>query len=240
MNAADAERFLAATLADGQLTGGEKQDLAGWLAEHAPSDQLRGVVRHAAFDLARKSAPDAAAVLDWLEGVMRAVAPVVAPNPGADSPGSPAPATVAFAPGETCLNLIVRRLAAARKTLDLCVFTITDDRIGRPILDAHRRGVRVRIVSDNDKAHDPGSDVHRFAEAGIPVKFDPPGRLNDPHTTGHMHHKFAVIDGARLLNGSYNWTRGAAEVNYENVVDTAEPGLVAAFAAEFERLWKAF
>ena len=55
-----------------------------------------------------------------------------------------------------------------------------------------------------------------------------------------MHHKFAVIDGSRLLNGSYNWTRGAAEVNFENVVDAAEAGLVAAFAAEFERLWKAF
>jgi phosphatidylserine/phosphatidylglycerophosphate/cardiolipin synthase-like enzyme len=238
MNAADAERFLSATLADGRLTGGEKQDLAAWLAEHAPTDPLRGVVRHAAFDLARKAHPDAAAVLDWLEGVMRAVAPVHGKTPAADAPGSPA--AVAFAPGEGCLSLIVRRLAAARRSLDLCVFTITDDRIGRPILDAHRRGVMVRIVTDNDKAHDPGSDVFRFRDAGIPVKFDPAGRPSDPHTTGHMHHKFAVIDGSRLLNGSYNWTRGAAEVNYENVVDTTEPGLVAAFAAEFDRLWAAF
>ncbi|MBX9585165.1 MAG: hypothetical protein K2X87_33070 [Gemmataceae bacterium] len=238
MNAADAERFLSATLADGQLTGGEKQDLAAWLAEHAPTDQLRGVVRHAAFDLARKSAPGAAAVLDWLEGVMRAVAPVATQPPAADAPGLPA--TVAFAPGEACLNLIVRRLSAARKTLDLCVFTITDDRISRPILDAHRRGVKVRIISDNDKARDPGSDIGRFREAGIPVKFDPAGRPSDPHTAGHMHHKFAVVDGGRLLDGSYNWTRGAAEVNYENVVDTTDPGLVAAFAAEFGRLWKTF
>lgn len=240
MNAADAEQFLTSTLADGQLTGGEKQDLAAWLAENAPTGPLRGVVRHAAFDLARKTAPDAARVLDWLEGVMRAVAPVAQQNPGAHAPGSPSPATVAFAPGEACLNLIVRRLSAARKALDLCVFTITDDRIGRPIFDAHRRGVKVRIITDNDKARDAGSDVGRFAEAGIPVKFDPPGRPDDPHTTGHMHHKFAVIDGTRLLTGSYNWTRGAAEVNYENVVDTAEPGLVAAFAAEFGRLWGAF
>lgn len=240
MNAADAERFLARTLADGQLTGGEKQDLAGWLAEHAPTDPLRGVVRHAAFDLARKASPDAARVFDWLEGVMRAVAPVTQQNPGVNTPGSPSPAAVAFAPGEACLNLIVRRITAARKTLDLCVFTITDDRISRTILDAHRRRVRVRVVTDNDKALDPGSDVHRFRDAGIPVKFDPAGRPSDPHTTGHMHHKFAVIDGSRLLNGSYNWTRGAAEVNFENVVDAAEAGLVAAFAAEFERLWKAF
>ena len=86
MNAADADRFLASTLADGQLTGGEKQDLAAWLAEHAPTDSLRGVVRHAAFDLARKSAPDAARVLDWLEGVLRAVAPVQAAPVAAENP----------------------------------------------------------------------------------------------------------------------------------------------------------
>ena len=55
-----------------------------------------------------------------------------------------------------------------------------------------------------------------------------------------MHHKFAIFDGTRLLNGSYNGTRGAADMNYENLVDTDDPNLVAAFSAEFERLWKRF
>lgn len=239
MNAADAERFLSATLADGQLTGGEKHDLAAWLAEHAPTDQLRGVARHAAFDLARKSAPGAARVLDWLEAVMRAVAPVQA-APVAHAPGSPATATVAFSPGEACLNLIVRRLAAARKSLDLCVFTITDDRISRAILDAHRRKVVVRIITDNEKQHDAGSDVQKFRDAGIAVKTDDMHGPADTGLNGHMHHKFAIFDSARLVNGSYNWTRGAADLNFENVIDTADAGLLAAFAAEFDRLWDRF
>ena len=55
-----------------------------------------------------------------------------------------------------------------------------------------------------------------------------------------MHHKFALFDGERLIHGSYNWTRGAADVNYENLVDTGDPDLIAAFAAEFERLWNRF
>lgn len=55
-----------------------------------------------------------------------------------------------------------------------------------------------------------------------------------------MHHKFAVFDGGRLLAGSYNWTRGAANVNYEDLIDTTDSHLVAAFAAEFERLWAKF
>ena len=55
-----------------------------------------------------------------------------------------------------------------------------------------------------------------------------------------MHHKFAIFDGARLINGSYNWTRGAANVNYENLVDTGDPELIAAFSEEFKRLWNRF
>jgi phosphatidylserine/phosphatidylglycerophosphate/cardiolipin synthase-like enzyme len=42
----------------------------------------------------------------------------------------------------------------------------------------------------------------------------------------------------RLVNGSYNWTRGAANINYENLVDSADAGMVQRFSAEFNRLWK--
>ena len=59
-----------------------------------------------------------------------------------------------FSPGDACWQHIVHRLSLAHKTADLCVFTITDDRISRAIMDAHRRGVKLRIISDAEKAHD--------------------------------------------------------------------------------------
>lgn len=55
-----------------------------------------------------------------------------------------------------------------------------------------------------------------------------------------MHHKVAIFDGVRLLLGSYTWTRGAASTNYEDLIDTTDSKLLAAFAAEFERLWNKF
>jgi len=143
-----------------------------------------------------------------------------------------------FSPGDACWHHIVQCLNAARKTADLCVFTITDDRISRAVLDAHRRGVKVRIISDADKAHDLGSDMKQFAEEGIAVKLVRVVGAHDPGVSGHMHHKFAVIDGTRLLGGSYNWTRSAANINYENLIDTADPGLLHQFVTEFERLWR--
>jgi len=51
-----------------------------------------------------------------------------------------------------------------------------------------------------------------------------------------MHHKFAVFDGVRLLNGSYNWTRSAA-CNEENLVLTGETKLVQTFAQHFAEMW---
>jgi phosphatidylserine/phosphatidylglycerophosphate/cardiolipin synthase-like enzyme len=239
VNAADAERFLAATLQDLALSGGEKQALAAWVAEHARNDQLRGVVRHAAFDLARRSAGSfpASRVVDWLEDVMRTLAPV---QPAATSPGAAADDLVFFAPGDACWRHLAHRISQTRLSMDLCVYTITDDRVSNPILDAHRRGVKVRIVTDAEKAGDAGSDIAKFRDLGIAVKFDDLHGGGGTCGTGHMHHKFALFDGARLVNGSYNWTRGAAESNYENLVESADPKLVAAFAAEFERLWNKF
>ncbi|HEY3789496.1 MAG TPA: phospholipase D-like domain-containing protein [Urbifossiella sp.] len=150
---------------------------------------------------------------------------------------SPSEDTAFFSPGDHCWQHIVDRLRGARQTADLCVFTITDDRISRAILDAHHRGVKLRIISDAEKAHDLGSDLQQFAESGIAVKLIRVVSHTDPHAGGHMHHKFALFDGRHLVNGSYNWTRGAANINYENLIDTADAKMIQCFSAEFERLW---
>jgi phosphatidylserine/phosphatidylglycerophosphate/cardiolipin synthase-like enzyme len=228
MNPAELDRLLQQTLADHKLSGSEKQTLTGFAFKHIDSDQDRAVARSRAFEVARQAATDdeARRVLSWLEDVLRVVAPT---HGGATNPAA-APSEACFSPGDGCLHLIASRFAAARRSADLCVFTVTDDRITRAILDAHRRGVKVRLISDNDKAHDLGSDVEQIAAAGIAVKVD--------HTPFHMHHKYAIFDGVRLLNGSYNWTRGAANDNEENLTDTGDLRLLEAFQRHFEELWE--
>src|SRR5262245_23002411 len=240
MNPEDLEDFLNQSLADRKLSRGEKSALADWLAKNVKTDQHRGLVRHTAFEIARKAVADpvAAELVEWLEDVMKVIAPVE-PR-GADAPRSPGTDEAFFAPGERCLQQIVHRFSQCRRTADVCVFTITDDRITRAILDAHRRGVSVRIISDNEKCHDPGSDIHRLREAGVAVKLDDHHSAAEAGINGHMHHKFAIFDGSRLINGSYNWTRGAADMNFENLVDTVDANLIAAFAEEFKRLWNRF
>lgn len=227
MNPSELDALLRQMLADHRLSGSEKDALAGWVHEHVRTDSDRGAARSRVFEIARQTAADDSTrqLLNWVEAALKAVMPVRAAAPAAGVE----PACACFSPGEACLNRIVNRFRTARQSADVCVFTITDDRITRALLDAHRRGVAIRIITDNEKAFDAGSDIDRIAAAGVAVRVD--------RTPFHMHHKFALFDGVRLLNGSYNWTRGAAEQNEENLVDTGDPKLVADFRRAFETLW---
>jgi len=149
---------------------------------------------------------------------------------GAGTRGRP-PTTVDvyFSPGDECLTAIRRQFELSQRRVDICVFTITDDRITSSILDAHRRGVVIRLITDNDKTHDAGSDIRQLERAGIVVRED--------RTEFHMHHKFALFDGRTVLTGSYNWTRGAARYNEENLVVSSDVRLIGPFEREFNELW---
>ena len=134
-----------------------------------------------------------------------------------------------FSPGESILRKLRGLLGSARLSVDLCLFTVSDDRLTQCIIEAHQRGVTVRLITDNDKRHDEGSDIASIARAGIQVRMD--------EGEEHMHHKFALFDAECLATGSYNWTRGAT-TNFENLLVTWSPVAVGMFSEEFEALWK--
>ena len=216
--------ILRQTLDDRRLSRTERRALAEVFADLDMSEDDRAFVRHRVFELAREQLRGAEAhqLLDWAEEVVK----VLHGNHERD----PSIAEVHFSPGDECRRTIIRLLKRSRKNLDLCVFTITDDRLAEEILAAHRRGVRVRILSDNDKANDLGSDIERLAAAGVLVCVD--------ESEHHMHHKFALFDDFHVLTGSYNWTRSAAMHNRENVLVSDDPKLVRQYQAAFDDLWR--
>ncbi len=134
-----------------------------------------------------------------------------------------------FSPGNACQNAIISGIQAAKSSLKICVFTISDDQITIAIKAAHKRGVKIKILTDNEKLFDKGSDIKELALAGIPIRID--------NTDNHMHHKFAILDNTTVLTGSYNWTRSAALYNHENILVTDEKTIVADFNREFDKLW---
>lgn len=221
------DRMLEQTLDDGRLSTSERTALRERLRDAALDDRARALLRSRVFELVREKIEDSRVtpLVDWLEELTKLLQPFTGEH------GDPF-VEAHFSPGEGCVKRIRGLLDGARRTADLCVYTITDDRISDAVKAAHRRGVAVRIVTDNEKAYDPGSDVLTLARFGIPVLVD-----DSPY---FMHHKFAIFDGDLLLTGSYNWTRGAADNNQENLILSNDRRLLTGFRGEFERLWRKF
>lgn len=218
------DRILQHTLNDYRVSRGEKRVLSSILDDIGADEQQLAYFRHRAFEIARQevTGPEAHAVIGWLEDIVKVLQ--AEPTSSAKTPKA------YFSPGSACRNAIGSLLRSARKTVDICVFTITDDRVSDEIVDAFGRGVSIRIITDDDKSEDRGSDISRLRDMGIPVRMD--------RTSNHMHHKFAIFDNATCVTGSYNWTRSAAEYNEENIVVQYDRSLVHQFRDVFDTLWK--
>lgn len=226
--------------ADVQLSAAEAASLREQLAQFQQRHGSIESLRRQLFGLARNhfSTFKDKAVVEWLETASALLpapeSPAAAPAPAAmPAPGQAdsGPARVYFSPNDDCVAAIQGFIQQARQTLDVCVFTVADNRLSDELLAAHRRGVRVRLLTDNEKLFDRGSDVRMLQQGGIPVHID--------ESRNHMHHKFALADNRQVLTGSYNWTRSAAELNQENLLISPDPALITAYATEFARLWAA-
>ena len=176
-------------------------------------------VHEAALAMEKANAENYSFIIDWIKAANNAL---LTSSQGA--------ADVFFSPGEECRNAIINRINGAIHQIGICVFTISDDRITDAIVTAHKKGVNVKIITDNDKSWDEGSDIKQLARAGVSIKMD--------STPNHMHHKFMVVDNKSLLTGSYNWTMSAMRYNHGNILITEETGVVRSFLKEFDNLWR--
>lgn len=222
------EQTLRRTLDDARVSRGEARVLKELLEAEAPSRSEQASLRALIFRLASEAMlrHEDRALLQWAEDALRAL------RGATTAPERRTVSEAHFFPDPRSLRRVVALIDACQRTLDVCVFTITHDDLAEALLQAHRRGVAVRIISDDEKAGDTGSDVLALGRAGVPVRVDA--------TPDHMHNKFAIFDGRALLTGSFNWTRSAVRANRENVIVTDDPTLLRRFVEEFDALWEAF
>ncbi|XP_014223917.1 mitochondrial cardiolipin hydrolase-like [Trichogramma pretiosum] len=140
---------------------------------------------------------------------------------GCDSPHCPA----------DNLAKIVNYMSSAKKSIDICVHFITCNSIGNAIFDTIKRGVIVRVITDEESSKNYSSLSIKFMRANCEVKAN-------KFKENFMHHKFAVIDKKILISGSANWTMQAFYGNYENVIITNDKVMVKSFLTEFNYLWE--
>jgi phosphatidylserine/phosphatidylglycerophosphate/cardiolipin synthase-like enzyme len=137
---------------------------------------------------------------------------------------------VMFSPQDKAISEGVRPLIkGAKKRIDIAVFFLTNKAVTKDLLDAHRRGVQVRVILDATAAQNGYTKHELLREVGIPVKVEAWG--------GKMHMKSAAIDGRWVIAGSMNWTSAGEWDNDENTLLIESPKLAAQYHEFFDATW---
>ena len=125
-----------------------------------------------------------------------------------------------------------------QSTLDIAAFEWNNPRISQAVVDAHNRGVVVRMVVDDEHtiedheeliADGEESAFQLIIDAGIPYRDDDRGGL--------MHNKFMIMDSQILWTGSMNFTMNGTYRNNNNVFVMSSTEAVAAYQAEFDEMF---
>ena len=120
---------------------------------------------------------------------------------------------------------------AARGTLDIAAFEFNNVVLTAAVLDAHERGVTVRMVTDDEHGiEDEDSTISQFVDAGIPVV--------DDSRTALMHDKFMIIDGSVVWTGSWNYTINDTYRNNNNAIALRSRRAVQSYQAEFNEMFE--
>jgi phosphatidylserine/phosphatidylglycerophosphate/cardiolipin synthase-like enzyme len=122
---------------------------------------------------------------------------------------------------------LVGAIFQARQSIDVAVYDINLFSIRDALIDAHRRGIAVRIVTDSDNIDE--DVVQVLKDAGIPVLGD--------RREGLMHNKFIVIDRQEVWTGSMNLTVNDAYRNNNNLIRIRSPRLAEDYTTEFEEMF---
>ncbi len=139
-----------------------------------------------------------------------------------------------FTPGEDCTGLIVAEVGSAKREVLVQAYSFTSPEIVKALAGAKRRGVDVRVILDKSNAcEDGGGCEKKGAIAADTLRIvKVPVRIDSAHAIAH--NKVMVLDGQRVLTGSFNFTKAAQERNAENLLVIADPAL----AQRYSEKWR--
>ena len=135
-----------------------------------------------------------------------------------------------FSPQDSLYAHLVRLIQEAEKSIYAAFYKLELKEVSDALLDAHKRGVKVRIFADDMTSWSEKSRLDSLSKF-FSVKTD-----KDP--VSFMHHKFCVIDEKIVWTGSFNPTYSGTSRENNNIVVVMSSLLAAQFIKEFERLWE--
>ncbi|WP_168928824.1 phospholipase D-like domain-containing protein [Paenibacillus dokdonensis] len=127
---------------------------------------------------------------------------------------------------------IIGLINDAKSTLDVAIYSLNYDPIVDAIANAAGRGVRVRLITDQE--HADGKEKQQDAlkqimKAGVPVKVS--------SHKGKMHLKMLIADGKSVEAGSFNYLKSSVKENDDVALIIHDATVVRTFEDTFNRMW---
>jgi phosphatidylserine/phosphatidylglycerophosphate/cardiolipin synthase-like enzyme len=141
-------------------------------------------------------------------------------------PAQPPTVEVYFSPKGGCTEAVTRELDNAKRTILVQAYSFTSARIAKALVEAHKRGVDIRVILDKSQRSERYSSADFVAHAGIPTFIDAKHAI--------AHNKIMVIDGETVLTGSFNFTKAAEEKNAENLLVIRDRVIAERYASNWD------
>lgn len=127
-------------------------------------------------------------------------------------------------------------IQSAKQTLDIAVYDVDDAEATQALIDAAKRGVRIRLLTDTDNMVDkenpalPRKAIEKLKAAGVEVKDDKRSAL--------MHTKFIIEDSKSVWAGSMNLTTTSMYHHNNNSFIIQSPKIAENYNIHFKRLFE--
>lgn len=137
-----------------------------------------------------------------------------------------------FSPTDATASKIVTAINSANYSLDIAMFTFTDNDLGDAVVAAKNRGVNVRCIIENVSYF--GSEYTKLVNAGISV-------ISHENVTNDFHHKYCIIDAVNtssdpiVVTGSHNWSNSANDDYDENTLIIHDAIVANQYLEEFSK-----
>lgn len=143
--------------------------------------------------------------------------------------------------GSTLTNVIVKAIHSAQKSILVATTRIKIKEVADALKAARQRGVDVKIVVSMDEYRcSPGRSYSRELSKDMEVRVKIYNLNPCEYLVNQMHNKYMIVDGHKLLSGSFNWSNSSELSHIENIVEISAnkyPDVVAKYVENFWSIW---
>lgn len=126
-------------------------------------------------------------------------------------------------------DLLCSQLEMAEESIDVAVNSFNDKELADCLIEAHRRGVRVRVYLDKAQMIKRVKTRDHSGENGVNIRFSA-----EPDS---IHENFCIIDGKKVIRKLCDWITVLPYPNKEDFVISKERKIVSSYDSKFESLW---